>query len=253
MDPFDRMVSELRSEADRAAFSDLTERAVALGSRPRLARRLRNRIATVAASITLAFGGLGGVAYAANGAAPGDFLYGVDRALERVGIGDGGSTERLGEVTVLIERGDTVRALQHTTESLLGESDDSGSEEARSALLAAADRIAATGDTGPPVGVADLLTYLSDNLDAVDGLKVAELARAIRGADGDSEPSDDAPGPPDSTPGGPPDGTPGDGTSRPPGDTPGPPADKPGPPDDAGPPDNSPGPPDGAGPPGTTP
>ncbi|MEX0826756.1 MAG: hypothetical protein WD184_08425 [Acidimicrobiia bacterium] len=247
------MVSELRSEADRAVFTDLTERAVALGLRPRLAGRLRTRLATVAASITLAFGGLGGVAFAANGSAPGDFLYGVDRALERVGLGSGGSAERLGEVTALIERGDTVRGLQHATESLLGEADDAGSEAARLALLAAADRIAAVGDTGPPVGVADLLTYLSDNIDAVDGLRVAELAGAIGEADGDSGPPDENPGPPDSTPGGPPDGTPGDDTSGPPVEQPGPPNDKPDPSDDAGPPDIPPDPPDDAGPPGTTP
>lgn len=43
----------------------------------------------------------GGLAYAANGAKPGDLLYGLDRAIEAIGIGDGGSDERLAEALAL--------------------------------------------------------------------------------------------------------------------------------------------------------
>ena len=45
-------------------------------------------------AVVLAFSG---VAMAADGASPGDLLYGVDRALESVGIGAGGIDERLAE------------------------------------------------------------------------------------------------------------------------------------------------------------
>jgi hypothetical protein len=38
---------------------------------------------------------MSGVAVAANRAAPGDALYGIDRALEKIGIGAGGAQERL--------------------------------------------------------------------------------------------------------------------------------------------------------------
>ncbi len=44
----------------------------------------------------------GGLAYAANGAKPGDLLYGLDRAFEVFGIGDRGADERLAEALALI-------------------------------------------------------------------------------------------------------------------------------------------------------
>ena len=47
----------------------------------------------------------GGLAYAANGAKPGDLLYGLDRALEAIGIGDGGADERLAESLALVASG----------------------------------------------------------------------------------------------------------------------------------------------------
>jgi hypothetical protein len=186
-DEFDRIASELRSEADATVFADLTEAAVVRGSRPRLIGRLRRRAATTAAAVVLAFSGLGGVAYAANGAAPGDFLYGLDRALEAVGVGNGGTAERLAEVKALVE--------------------GAGSEAAQSALLAAAERIATLGEgeaAGPPEGVADLLTYLSENIDAIDGQAVAELARAIGGNVPAGPPEDTPAGPPEDIPAGPP-------------------------------------------------
>ena len=52
-------------------------------------------------AIMLAFSG---VAMAANGSAPGDLLYGVDRALETVGIGNGGIDERIVEFETLLDR-----------------------------------------------------------------------------------------------------------------------------------------------------
>ncbi len=67
---------------------------------------LRRRAATVAATVALLIGGGAGAAIAANSASPGDVLYGVDQALEAVGIRDGGAQERLEEVQQLVTRGD---------------------------------------------------------------------------------------------------------------------------------------------------
>ena len=50
-------------------------------------RRMRNMVAILVAVVVVVFGGLGGVAYASNGAGPGDALYGVDRAVENVQYG----------------------------------------------------------------------------------------------------------------------------------------------------------------------
>jgi hypothetical protein len=217
-DEFDRIAAELRSEADGTVFTDLTEAAVARVSRPRLTGRLRRRAATITAAFVLAFGGLGGVAYAANGAAPGDFLFGLDRALEAVGIGNGGSAERLAEVHALVEAGNAGQGLEHATDSLLPAPELAGSDEARDALLAAAERIAqlSLGEAaGPPEGVADLLTYLSENLDDLDGQAVAELAKAIASNESAGPPEGVPVGPPEDLPPGPPIPTPGPPVSTP--------------------------------------
>lgn len=219
-DPLDRFIENLRSEADTTDFTHLSEAAVARATRGSVWRRLRTRAATVAASFTLVFGAAGGVAYAANGAVPGDTLYGIDRALEKIGIGNGGADERLTEIRSLVDSGDVGAGLHHAAETIVEDTDGS------TALLEAAVRIA---DTDAPDGVPPLLTYLSENIGEVDGRVVADLASHI------GPPADTPNGPPEDVPGGPPDTNPGGG---PPDGTPG------GPPDHApgGPPDGTPGP-----------
>ena len=64
--------------------------------------RLVPRIATAAAALILLVTMSGGMAYAANGAKPGDLLYGLDLAFEAIGIGDGGAEERLAETIALV-------------------------------------------------------------------------------------------------------------------------------------------------------
>ena len=75
--------------------------AAAAHRRPRLSLRLAGAMAAV----VVALSAFSGVAYAANGAVPGDTLYGRDRALEDVNIGDGGLEERLTEAGQMVERG----------------------------------------------------------------------------------------------------------------------------------------------------
>ena len=60
-------------------------------------RALRRRAVALAASLAM-LSGMTGLAWAADHAGPGDWLYGLDRALERIGIGAGGAAERLEEL-----------------------------------------------------------------------------------------------------------------------------------------------------------
>lgn len=63
--------------------------------------RLTRRVAMAAAALFVLVTMSSGLAYAANGAKPGDLLYGLDLALEAIGIGDGGVEERLAEIPVI--------------------------------------------------------------------------------------------------------------------------------------------------------
>jgi len=199
-DDIERFIAELRYEADAAQFSELTEPAIARGSRRSLIGRLRTRAAAVAAALVVTFGGLGGVAYAANGAAPGDFLYGLDRALEAVGIGNGASDERLAEAAELVEQGHADHGLEHAANVVV----DPG---AQAALRSAAERIGGLDKADAHEDVAAVLTYLSENAGTVDGATVAEMAGAIRGNDAPGPPEGVTPGPPEGVSPGPPPGT----------------------------------------------
>ncbi len=64
-------------------------------------RTLVGRAAMPIAALVMLVAVTGGLAYEANGAKPGDLLYGLDRAIEAIGIGDGGSDERLAEAFAL--------------------------------------------------------------------------------------------------------------------------------------------------------
>ncbi len=102
-------------EAHRAAT-------LAAAPLPAPARSWRRRLATVTAAAAVLAGGNVGLALAADPAAPGDLLYGVDRAYERVaevlGIGGDTARERLDEASTLAARGDVSRALSTARETL---------------------------------------------------------------------------------------------------------------------------------------
>lgn len=98
----------------------------------------RMRAAIAGGLALLGLGVVGGAA-AADDAAPGDALYGVDRALEDLGIGDGGVDERVDEAIVLDEAGDSEGALEHVVEAV---EEDSASSEA---LLGVAERLRTNG------------------------------------------------------------------------------------------------------------
>jgi hypothetical protein len=124
-----------------------------------------------------------GFAYAANGASPGDLLYGIDRALEVVGIGDGGAGERLAEAQALVAGGQLDDNLTTTTDA-----PDDAADVGSAAIAEAATRLA-DGQTGPDdeTAVETLLTYINEHKGGdIDGQEVARLAHMIGTDSGDS-------------------------------------------------------------------
>ena len=185
--------------------------------------RFKPQVAVTSAAVLVMLT-FAGVAAASNEAAPGDPLYGIDRALERIGIGSGHGEERLEEANTLLAAGKTQQALAHAAQAI----DPSGSdgevvvlEEARAALIRAADLI---DDGESPDGsvvrenVSALLILIKENIHdgtGVDkkefGQRVAALARDIStgrdesrptGEDDIEEPEKGDTGPPVSVPSG---------------------------------------------------
>jgi hypothetical protein len=186
---------------------------------------VRRRVAAIVASAALFVGGMSGMAVAADSAKPGDLLYGIDRAFETVGIGNGNADERIEEAEALLEAGELSRGLRHAADTVKTQ----GPEEpaASAALLEAAERVRGEGSEKSATTreeVAGLITYISENVHDLDGRHVAELAREI-GAEDERIGTPDKADPPA-----------------------GPPADRPssnqGPPDAPGRSDEAPGPPD---------
>ena len=129
-----------------------------------------------------------GVAYAADGAVPGDTLYEFDCALEDVGIGDGGLQERLHEATQLAEQGESEQALTHAAEAVADHAgEDQGAGQANAALVGAANAVQATnqGESAQVrARVAEMLRWMATNQAAGPefGQGVAERAHGISGA-----------------------------------------------------------------------
>jgi hypothetical protein len=203
---------------------------------------LRTKMATGLAALLL-LSGMTGVAVASNGAAPGGILYGIDQALEAIGIGDGGAEERIAEAQALFNDGQVAEALAHAAlavevdlegDSELENIEVMTAEEATDALLAVVekltlDEIEANEYAAIVVSnVADLLNYIATTEDtgSTFGENVASMARDISPApeelpdtaeeaaengaensDNAAEESEDAE-PPDEVPAGPPDSVP---------------------------------------------
>ena len=163
--------------------------------RPRSTPRhgLAPRMATVGVAVLL-MSGTAGAALAADGAVPGDALYGLDRAFERVGIGSGSTGERLDEAVVIATRGRSDEAVEHAIEALSENSADS-SAVALNALNTASENLVHIEDTAQAASTANirvsaLLTYIAENVGTgtgTDGREfgqgVAQLARDIGGGD----------------------------------------------------------------------
>jgi hypothetical protein len=107
---------------------------------PAAAAWRRRLVAAAAVAGAMLVGGAG-MAAAADGAAPGDALYGLDRALEDLGIGDGGAGERYDEAADLMEDGDEEGALEAATEG----AETEGDEETVATLLLVAQQLRENG------------------------------------------------------------------------------------------------------------
>ena len=208
--------------------------ATAVPSRSRL-RTLKYKLVGGMAAV-LMLSGMTGVAVASDAAAPGDTLYGIDRALESVGFGDGGILERFEEAQVLNERGNSTEALSHAAEAITNAGQ--GDDDLEEALAGIDEAIAAlneevSGEDGEVrARVAEMLSWMSgpgaqmlndtETEPGEFGRTVADWAHRIskndpagaaedsgndaeesgqRGAGGGSGPPDDVPkGPPDNVP-----------------------------------------------------
>jgi hypothetical protein len=175
----DRALLERVAIAAAVTARSTEARPAATAPTPRRSARLRYRLATGAAAMTLVLGSGTGVAIAADGAAPGDPLYGLDRALESVAIGNGGDAERLEEAANLVAAGHLAAGLEHAADTL-------AADHAGDAIRAAALRVAATADASTASGgaevqtaIGDVLAYLSKNIGDVDATTVARLSNLI--------------------------------------------------------------------------
>jgi len=133
--------------------------------------------------------GVAGAA-AADESAPGDPLYGLDRALEHAGIGNGGFPERVDEAQKLADEGETDEAVEHLAESLKSEGDSSSAQS----LLDAAAQIRTNGSAQSAdvhTAVADMLEWMATTeLTGKDfGQGVAEHAHLIGAGHGKNAPA----------------------------------------------------------------
>jgi hypothetical protein len=157
----------------RARHSDTPAR---LSTPRRLAFGLRRRVTAAATSLMMIVG-MTGVAWAADSAVPGDWNYGLDRALESMGIGAGGAEERLQELAVIREVGIASRS----GGNLVAGSDDPavGLENAAATVAATTRGSQRTEDVAQ--GVSALLAYLASP-EGVDRPSISELAKEFKQA-----------------------------------------------------------------------
>jgi hypothetical protein len=187
-----------RVDAIATALASAAIEAAPIGALPRQSRstikrssvmKARTRIASATgAAIALALGSTG-VAAAAEDTLPGDPFYGLKRALENVGIYEGGLDERVEESLALAEQGDDEDAVEHLADSLEEEGDvleEEGDEETAEELRNAAEAVLSGGSENSlavRTAVAEMLQWMADtDLEGRDfGQGVAERARAIGG------------------------------------------------------------------------
>ncbi|NYI40912.1 hypothetical protein [Demequina lutea] len=144
----------------------------------------RKRLVAIGVAVGISAFGVAGAAVA-NEAAPGDTLYGVDKALESVGILDGGTSERLQESQVLASRGDVNGAVALTAKAL----DADGQHEAAVALERAVVAVKSQSSGGDVrAQVSSMLAWMSQQKRGADfGAQVSEHAKEIASANAHSK------------------------------------------------------------------
>ncbi|MGI9648222.1 MAG: hypothetical protein ACR2OI_06855, partial [Acidimicrobiia bacterium] len=168
---------------------------VAQGSAGPLVRRRHRAVGSFVSGFamrvligTLAFTAIGtGTAFAADGAVPGDLLYGLDRALESVGINDGGALERIEEARTLVINGhheQAVAAVEKAVANIAADADAgaAGALEQAAGQIASVTESEGSGYQDTQVfrdQVSGLLATIEEEVesDMVDGSRIAETAR----------------------------------------------------------------------------
>lgn len=173
------------AEGAAMARARLSIPTVPLSTGRRLALGLRRRVTAAATSLMMIVG-MTGVAWAADSAVPGDWNYGIDRALESMGIGAGGAEERLQELAVIREDGHVrgVRIASGSGADSVASSDDPivGLEKAE-ATVAATTR-GSLRATEVQDAVSALLAYLANPEE--ERPTISELAQEFKQAQGSS-------------------------------------------------------------------
>ncbi|NYI40914.1 hypothetical protein [Demequina lutea] len=135
----------------------------------------RRAVAAVAVAAVSVFGVAG--AAAANQAAPGDALYGVDKALESVGILNGGTSERLQESKVLASRGDVAGAVALSTKALNADGQHAAAVALERAVIAAKSQ---SSGNDVRAQVSSMLAWMSQQTRGADfGAQVSQHAKEI--------------------------------------------------------------------------
>ena len=147
----------------------------------------RTKLIVALATVVVLLAGFSGVAYAADGAVPGEVLYGLDCALENVGIGDGGLQERLAEATQLTVQGEVEEGLNHAAVAVANQAGLDEGDQANGSLVAAANAVQATNQGESEQirsRVAEMLQWMATtHAQAGDfGQGVTERTREIAGA-----------------------------------------------------------------------
>ena len=203
-DPPEDFVEDISNRAAQIA-RDQHSRSAIEKSEPR-ARRfglgLKRRAVTGLTGLMI-ISGLTGVAWASDEAVPGDWNYGIDRAVEAVGIGSGGDDERLQELVEIQAREvPSVVAASNRSPKSQGPQPPTTSpeitKEPGAGLIHAADAVIQQGSENSVdvrKGVSALLTALLQSGE-IDAATIAEMARNLAGnPDNPSRPDD--PGKPD--------------------------------------------------------
>ena len=141
--------------------------------------QLVSRVAMAGVVLVALMAASSGMAYAADGAKPGDLLYGLDRALEAVGVNNGGAAERVTEAEALIAAGAIADGLNHAASVLDG---NRSNDQAREALEAAAARLGNATSEELRTQVGGLMDYLRTAMASgggVDGQTVANMTREL--------------------------------------------------------------------------
>jgi hypothetical protein len=211
--PLCDFISDLRSMADvplsdafikfhAAESAASAARAHAQNPRPNSVGRsrgiwagIRRRVTASAMSLIMLFGATG-MAMAADDAVPGDWNYGLDRALEAIGIGAGGAAERAEELEVLASEGSTENedadGPGQTSPSLDSSEESTGLN--RAAAVISEPSPGSGQSLQARARVAEMLLILND-VGGVDGGTVSDIARDGAGRpEGSGPPGGEPPG-----------------------------------------------------------